>query len=187
MIRYVLGIDPGVNGAFVALSMKAKLVAVVPFPLISTTKVNTRKGQSGTRIERFYDRKELLGFLKVFKNTLNEMETVAYLEQASSRPGEGSATSFKFGDCYGQLKMALTSLNIPIISVTPQSWCREMHKGVSVHDSAKKRSLEAFQMIFTEFCDRRAKRPADGIVDAGLIAEYGRRRLKLNLDTWKAG
>lgn len=93
----------------------------------------------------------------------------AYLEQVHSMPGQGVASSFKFGQGYGGLEMALIAAGIPFERVTPQKWQKALgcltggNKNVS-----KAKAQELFPSIkFTH-----------ATADAMLIAEYGRRANK---------
>ena len=181
-IESVLGIDPGVHGSFALLRVSdGQLIETKNFPLIEQLKKNTRKfSKKPTRVERFYDRECLREDLEVCDSSV----TVCYLEQAHSRPGEGAAMAFKFGDCYGQLKMILDCLDIKFLEVSPKAWCSEMHKGIS-GDNAKKRSREVFNRLFPSVKHRFSNLVPDGIVDACLIGEYGRRRIENDLDLWR--
>jgi hypothetical protein len=94
-------------------------------------------------------------------------ETKAYLEQVHSMPGQGVASSFKFGNGFGHLEMALTAAGIPFVRVSPQKWqgalgCRTRgDKNVS-----KSRAQELFPDL----------KPTHATADALLIMEYGRRQ-----------
>lgn len=46
----------------------------------------------------------------------------AVIERVASRPGQGVASTFKFGMSYGALCMALTASGIPWERVTPAKW-----------------------------------------------------------------
>src|SRR3972149_544176 len=45
-----------------------------------------------------------------------------FLESVHSMPGQGVASSFKFGRGYGFLRGAITALKYPLYDVTPQKW-----------------------------------------------------------------
>lgn len=90
----------------------------------------------------------------------------ACLEQVHSMPGQGVSSSFKFGNGFGHLEMALTAAGIPFERVTPQKWQKAMGcmtKGQK--NITKKRAQELFPAI----------KCTHAISDAILIAEYGRR------------
>lgn len=48
--------------------------------------------------------------------------TLAVIEKVHSMPKQGVASSFKFGQNYGSLRMALIASCIPFEEVTPQAW-----------------------------------------------------------------
>ncbi len=94
-------------------------------------------------------------------------KTTAYLEQVHSMPGQGVVSSFKFGNGFGHLEMALTAAGIPFVRVSPHKWqgalgCRTGgDKNVS-----KARAQELFPDL----------KPTHATADALLIMEYGRRQ-----------
>lgn len=91
----------------------------------------------------------------------------AYLEQVHSMPGQGVASSFKFGQGYGALEMALTAVGIAFERVTPQKWQKALgcltkgDKNVS-----KRKAQELFPTM----------KVTHATADALLIAEWGRRQ-----------
>ena len=96
----------------------------------------------------------------------NDSGCKAYLESVHSMPGQGVASSFKFGQGFGRLEMALTAAGIPFERVTPQKWQSAMgcmSKGDK--NVTKRKAQELFpQMKCTH-----------AISDGLLIMEYGRR------------
>lgn len=50
----------------------------------------------------------------------------AFLEAVRSMPGQGVASTFKFGTDYGMYKGILMALNIPFVEVAPQRWQRTL-------------------------------------------------------------
>jgi crossover junction endodeoxyribonuclease RuvC len=51
-----------------------------------------------------------------------EVTVRAVIEQVHSMPGQGVASSFKFGENFGNIKGLLYGLGIPYELVTPQKW-----------------------------------------------------------------
>lgn len=90
----------------------------------------------------------------------------AYLEQVHSMPGQGVASSFKFGQGYGSLEMALTAAGIPFERVTPQKWQKSMGCLTKGDKNVSKRKA---QELFPQL------KITHATADALLIAEYGRR------------
>lgn len=104
----------------------------------------------------------------------------AYVEQVSSMPGQGVASTFKFGRTYGALEGVLTALKIPYALVTPQKWKKVMLAGVEAQEDKKAMSAIAASRIFPQIDFReteRCRKPHSGMVEASLIAEYGWRLL----------
>jgi crossover junction endodeoxyribonuclease RuvC len=98
---------------------------------------------------------------------IGPLQCKAYLEQVHSMPGQGVASSFKFGQGYGALEMALTAAGIPFERVTPQKWQKALgcltkgDKNVS-----KRKAQELFPTM----------KGTHATADALLIAEWGRRQ-----------
>lgn len=90
----------------------------------------------------------------------------AYLEQVHSMPGQGVASSFKFGQGYGALEMALTAAGIPFERVSPQKWQKALGCLTKGNKNVSKRKA---QELFPQM------KVTHATADALLIAEYGRR------------
>ena len=104
-----------------------------------------------------------------------------FVEKVSARPGNGSVSMFNFGQAYMFCYVVPKLLKIPITLVTPQQWQKTMHVGVDKTLDPKQRSLIACCRLFPDVdlkASSRCKNQHDGMVDALLLAEYGRRFLK---------
>ncbi len=106
-----------------------------------------------------------------------------FLEKAQAFPGQGVVGMFNYGDHYGQLQGILIALRIPYELVPPQTWTKSMLSGTVAPRSAEKkikkdksRNIEAARRLFPTLEELRKAKPHTGIVDALLIAEYGRRK-----------
>ena len=102
----------------------------------------------------------------------------AFLEKVHAMPGQGVSSMFKFGRVFGAIEALLVSNCIPYELIPPQRWTREIHKGLDhLCEDSKEKSRLAASMLFPNHDFRkseRAKNPHMGMVDAALIAEYGR-------------
>lgn len=154
----VLGIDPGLTGG---LAIRAKdALLYEPMPV------------AGGEI----DLAGLTRWLKAHRESI----AIAYIEKVAAMPKQGVASTFKFGDGFGSVKGVLTALGIPYELVTPQRWMKVMHAGVKPDLTAKQRSQLAASRVFPTanfLATEKSKKPHEGMVDAALIAEYGRRVL----------
>ena len=100
----VLGIDPGLDGAFAFYDAGRWTLLDMP------TVADGRK------------RREVN--CAAVHALLREHAPIAhaYLEYASAMPRQGVASMFSFGRTFGALQMALVANGVPYTIVTPQSW-----------------------------------------------------------------
>lgn len=164
----VIGIDPGKDGAIAVIEDS---IDVMTFPKIG--KELDVKGLSDKLTELIDDK------------------TLVVTEDVHSLYGVGAGSTFSFGWSVGLIEGILTALRVSFFKVQPKAWQKEMWQGVSpIYKPSKpeqKRkivdtkatSLVAAQRLFPRVDMRpteRSKKPHDGIVDALLLAEYGRRK-----------
>lgn len=152
MSKFIVAIDPGQSGGIAWTN--GNTVEVVPMP-------DTEKDIS----DLFTD------FRK--KAEEKNLEIVCVLEKVHSMPGQGVASSFKFGEHYGLLKGVITTLSIPLILVTPQAWMKTLSigtsKGLSKTEWKNKLKQEA-QRLFPD------KKITLKTADALLILSWARRQ-----------
>lgn len=147
MYKNYIGIDPGQSGGIAILSNKNE---VIKMP--STEK-------------------DIWEWFDFHKNNC-----FAIIEKVHSMPGQGVASTFKFGKGYGGLRMALIAAGIPFDEVTPRMW----QKSLGITSKAKTESKTEFknrlkakaQQLFPQI------KMTLSICDALLIAEYNRRKQK---------
>ncbi len=155
----VMGIDPGKRGAIATINLKTKKAN---FWLLSAVLEN-RDTPFGEIVAKY------------------EVQRV-YMEKAQSRPGQSCSAMFNYGVGYGVLQGIIRTLRLGLELVPPQTWTKEMHKGCSGKD-AKEKSKNAALQLFPGQDFRASPRCVqlhDGLIDALLIAEYGRRRYGLS-------
>ena len=160
----ILGIDPGLGGAAAIIDEKdGSVVCYYSFPTI------------GNRL----DLKELIDLFSKLKKEHKPQRAI--LEKAHALPNQGVTSMFNFGVTFGHLEMALSALKIPYELVVPRVWTAAMHKGLSRSMTAKERSLQLARGLYPDesfTVTERASKPHTGVVDALLIAEYGRVKLR---------
>ena len=142
-----IGIDPGKNGGIALISSKKCFVHVLP-----------------------YSNDSLLLWLRGAKNT---SECIAYVEAVHAMPGQGVTSMFNFGKNYGYILGVLEAYRIPIMDVTPQTWKKYMEV-----TSDKNTSIDLCKRLFPDInlkATERCRKDHDGMAEALLIAEYGRR------------
>ena len=101
---------------------------------------------------------------------------VAAVEKVGAMPGQGVTSMFSFGQSYGFILGALQALGIPFQIVPPRKW-----KGEFGLNSDKAKSIEVCHRLFPDLSLRRTEKcltDSDGLAEALLICEWGRRNLK---------
>ena len=145
-----VGIDPGASGSIAEFRFFVDTVFVaIPMPK--------------TESDIFH----ALRFARTIPS-----ESFAVIEAVHSFPGQGVASSFKFGMSYGGLRMALVAAKIPFEAVTPQRWQKAMgivSKKSETKTQHKNRLKARCQELFPELEVTLAT------CDAVLLAEYARR------------
>lgn len=144
-MRKIVGIDPGQAGGIAVIDMdNGKLIEVTPMP------------------QTIHDMSD---FIERHKDAC-----CAYLEKVHSMPKQGVASSFKFGQNYGYVQMAVACHKIRCIDVTPQMWQQTLSITSKKNESKtqhKNRMKGLAQKLF----------PTERITlktsDALLIAYYG--------------
>lgn len=95
------------------------------------------------------------------------------LEKVNAMPGQGVVSMFNFGQNFGFIQGMLKSRRVPFELVPPQKWKKEFSC-----TSDKNTSIEVAKRLFPNVnlkATERCKKDHDGMAEALLIAEYGRR------------
>jgi hypothetical protein len=151
-----LGIDPGASGGLVLLDEYADIVLKEVMPMVG----------------KDLDTDEVAATLDHVK----DLGCTVILERIKGF-AMSQGTSFVMGKHFGMLELLIRQSKIPVIYVEPVKWCKQMHQGIDANLKPKAKSLIAVQRLFptanlkaTEKC----KKPHEGLIDALLIAEWGR-------------
>ena len=125
---------------------------------------------NGEEVQTFrYDRNTYRCVL----SDLRGEKAVCCLEHVSAMPGQGVTSMFHFGEGFGWLQGTLEAYDIPYELVRPQKWKKEFSC-----TSDKNTSIEVCKRLFPNVnlkATDRCKKDHDGMAEALLIAEYGRR------------
>lgn len=116
-----------------------------------------------------YSDTDLITTCKMF----NGMNVICYLEHVHAMPKQGVSSTFNFGMNFGFIQGVLKAYGIPYELVTPQKWKKEFSC-----TSDKNTSIEVCKRLFPKVnlkATVRCKKDHDGMAEALLIAEYGRR------------
>lgn len=151
----ILGIDPGVSGAFALIDpFTKKIVAVEDMPTVVVT-IN-KKNRNVISAPLIVD------IVKRFN------PTKAVLEKVGVRPGEGGVGAFTFGRGVGQIEGILAALGVPLESVLPATWKRKLDVPAD-KGGARMKAMTLFPERAADF--KRVK--DDGRAESALIAYYG--------------
>jgi len=157
----VLGIDTGSQGAYVALSDRAKIIHKFVF----------------SHNDEGIDFKAYIDDLK----SLKETATIAYVESVHAIYGASAGSTFTFGRNFQLALDGLMAVGIPFKLVPAKEWQKAyfvgaekvFKKGSETKIDTKAMALKSAQKLFKgeDFIAKRSVH--DGLVDATLIARYG--------------
>ena len=141
-----LGIDPGQKGGIAWLGKKYHTYAMP-----DTTKA-------------------VLGLIQALSTGL---VTTCIIEHAQAMPKQGGVSMFNYGQHYGELIGIMTALGIKIIEVRAAVWKKAM--GLTKDKDASIALCERLFPSVDLLPSDRSRKPSDGMAEALLLAEYGRR------------
>ena len=159
--KKIIGIDPGLSGALALVTVER--VLALPMPVLGITKT-----------KKVIDEGAFCAFLEKRRERIGHV----FIEKVGAMPGQGVTSMFNFGLGWGLVRGICVGLHLPYTLVMPQTWkkvmCHGMPKGSKdVSIIIAKRLWPGVNL----FRSTRCKNECDGMADALLIAEYGRRLL----------
>ncbi len=159
-----LGVDPGINGAFVVTD--GTMLEAHAMPIVTAGK------------EKLVDFAGVHNLLVSLRRRHGNVHV--FLERAVPM-AMGSKGAFTYGRGFEALVVALGLVGFPVTQVEPGRWAKEMHEGISADLKPKAKSLIAVKRLYPQLVRALPKRPKgglhDGPIDALLIAGYGLRKL----------
>lgn len=183
----IIGIDNGLDGGIAIYDGPLpKFAWVMAMPTLSHKKIR-KPGQKTASVTRTYDEIRIRDFLKTHDFSTVYIEKVQAIPVKRMNPKTGKLEIVKQpamagitkGFQYGYIVGLCRAFSMPYHVVPPRTWQAEMLKGTPTNLDTKARSIIAAQRWFptasllrTDKC----KKPHDGMADAMLIAEYGRRQ-----------
>ena len=185
--KWIAGIDCGLDGAIVLLSGDPDLQPVkFVMPTIEVKQKGAKKGSS----KRFYDGPAIRRFLTEH----NIIHVFIEAQQAQTKPTirrcgncgtivasttpQGTVSTFTTGRGFGLIEGICVGIPIKYELVHPRSWQPKMLP--PGQGDSKPRARIAAGRLFPALdlrANDRCRVPHEGVVDALLIAEFGRRRL----------
>jgi hypothetical protein len=162
-VKQYLGIDTGVSGGLVVLS------SAPGFPPLAMLPMPVKTARKGNEV----DLSEIIWWLN--KNEIRLSETMTIIEEPGGSKSAKAATSM--AGSFHTLRALLDIYGARYERITPQAWQRVMIPGAKAGET-KARALEVARRLWpgTDWrATDRCRTPHDGLIDAALIAEYGRR------------
>jgi crossover junction endodeoxyribonuclease RuvC len=156
MSRLILGCDPGLDGGLAALNDDGLELTVMPVVLVGK--------------KRQIDEDLLVGWFR--RQAMRPVHVI--IEAVHAMPGQGVVSMFSFGTSWGLVRGICAGLGLSYELVRPQEWQREMLCG---RPKGSEYLVASRLWPQAEWRGSQWSRvPHSGLVDAALIAEYGRRR-----------
>lgn len=155
MKHLVLGIDPGLRGGFAFYDLNTNALSFAAL-------IPTNRFKKDGAWKREIDQETFAFTLGLYA----DKTLFAVIEKVGSRPGQGVASTFKFGLVTGIVTGAISANNIPIQHVEPAVW-----KGILNLSRNKKASVDLAVRKFGQSFKH------DGPAEAALLAWFGATRL----------
>jgi hypothetical protein len=154
-----IGIDNGLSGGIVAVQAPGIITKAWTMP--------TRNKSKGNEVDA--------EFVASFFDQWMRDEITVILE-TPGKFAKGVQAISSMWDSYGAVRGVLESRGIRHIRITPQAWQKVMLVGCKKGDTKPAAYAKARQLWPTEtwLPSPRCSNPHDGMIDAALIAEYGR-------------
>lgn len=170
-MTYILGIDPGLTGAFALYNTETKR----PFD-ITDLPILEINGKGHLDI---YALASKIGLLHLSYDIAR-----AIIEEPAARPartktgqngGQGISSMFRFGKTCGQIEGVIAGLGISMHKVTPATWKRAMGL-TSDKDHARLKAGQLWPSVALQF----SRKKDDGRAESALLAYYGAEHLKIH-------
>lgn len=154
---FYIGVDPGLKGGIAILKSTGEVIRCVPMPTVGNE----------------------ISLIRLQSELYFSSDNIAFVEHSQAISKAGAGTVFKFGMGFGAILGVLAARHQAYTLVKPRVWQKEMHAGSDPDLDPKDRSLIVAERLFPKqnfLASERCKKPHDGMIDAVLIAEYGRRK-----------
>lgn len=147
------------KGGFVWLDEAGKILHHFCMPLSKTNKP--------------YEKPEVDGLAVLRMLEANSSGFKVFCERPTSY-GMLPASAFHYGYNFAILSKAIEKVFSEVTYVDPHAWAKKLHIGLDKNLKAKAKSLMVFQKLYPGLQFGVNKAAAEGLIDAALIAEYGR-------------
>ena len=151
----LLGIDPGLSGAMVAL-LDDEPIEWMHMPTYQVGKNNRINCAA------------VVGWLRTLE--LVDQPIHAYMELVGAMPNQGVTSMFSFGHASGSIMGILAALEIPHTLVSPQAWKKNAGLLGQEKDAARSKAIH----IWPTWRDLDKKGKGQALADAALIARHNK-------------
>jgi len=160
---YILGVDPGLKGAFAFLPQRDNETEKRQPPILFKMPLIKHQGK-----------KSELDLRKVVSDIGDLLFQTEYaaIEVVGAWPGAGVTGMFRFGFFTGSIHGVIASHNVPIVPVHPSVWKVALGLGRE-KKAARVRAAE----LYPEMSDYFSYADDDGLAEAVLIAKFAADRL----------
>lgn len=165
----IIGIDPGVTGAFAALNTETMVVEFFDMP--------TFKVKSGKKNKSDFDVPAIAKWIRMqaaFVNKHVVIEKQQAMPPALHGRAQGSVSTGMVMYGYGILIGVLGAVGIPFDRVAPRSWKAKILKDLP---DGKESSIICAKQMFPKAADQLSRKKDHNRAEALLIAAYGQRYL----------
>jgi crossover junction endodeoxyribonuclease RuvC len=157
---YLIGVDPGLKGAIAVFKKdsesKLQLIGVRDMPIMPAI-----KGKGNT-----IDCTELARVFRAFDNN-----ALCIIEAVSSMPGQGVASTFKFGKAAMAPEAMAYAFRMSVFFVSPNQWKTK----AKLIKKPKEVALSLAKSLFPEHAGKHFRlKKHEGRAEAALIAYFGR-------------
>lgn len=151
----IIGIDVGKDGGLVAMDkLTSEVLGKILMPMVGD----------------IVDGAAVADFIQSYTSP------VVYIEKVSAMPGNGGVSMFNFGRSFGVLLGVVQALRVPHVLISPATWTKEVHAGLSKDLDPKERSKIILKRLYPNLDLKKTpkcKGPHLGMVDGLMICIYG--------------
>jgi crossover junction endodeoxyribonuclease RuvC len=128
-VTRILGVDPGLSGAFAVIEMINGVPVLVDAADVPVTGTGAKARIDAIAATEWISR---------------HAPSMAYIERTQAHPGQGRSSAFIFGRTTGALEALVTLLRIPVVLVEPAVWKRRLNLPGKDKEAARQRALQLF-------------------------------------------
>lgn len=174
-MRYIIGIDPGLNGALAVIDTQEKTLKVTRTPTfdVEMKGKKTKAGKQKTRAE--FDIPAMVALIDVLPE---EVIGVA-IEEVTARTGQGVTSMFRFGYGLGVWHGIIVAKGMTPAKFRPQTWKAHFN----LIGEEKSESIGKATELFPSCAPYWKLKKDDGLAEATLIAAYMASQAGIQLET----